>query len=146
MFDGRHLPGTVSETKTICSKTTDKSKMYICPLKYSCPRTTQVDELVDFMIENFNRSYHTNKAPFGFYVHAAWFNVDESHFPAYIKFIDYLQTLKDVHLVSKFILNSQWPKFTVVNFFIHVLGWGSRPAEMGTKSDTLIENARFGDN
>lgn len=52
------------------------------------------------MIGNFNRSYRTNRAPFGFYVHSAWFDIAPHHFPAYIKFIDYLQTLKDVYIVS----------------------------------------------
>lgn len=52
------------------------------------------------MIKNFKRNYKSNKAPFGFYVHAAWFNVEAIHFQAYVKFIDYLQTLPDVFLVS----------------------------------------------
>ena len=56
------------------------------------------------MIENFNRTYLTNKAPFGFYVHAAWFFVSDAHFTAYVKFIDYLQTKRDVYLVKKKII------------------------------------------
>lgn len=53
------------------------------------------------MIGNFNQTYLTNKAPFGFYVHAAWFDANESHFKAYLKFVDYLQTLEDVYLVLR---------------------------------------------
>lgn len=52
------------------------------------------------MIENFNRTYLTNRAPTGFYVHAAWFDQNPIHFEAYVKFIDYLQTLDDVFLVG----------------------------------------------
>lgn len=52
------------------------------------------------MIGNFNRTYLTNRAPTGFYVHAAWFDQDPIHFEAYVKFIDYLQRLDDVFLVG----------------------------------------------
>lgn len=63
-------------------------------------RPEDVDGLVDFMIENFNRSYKTNKAPFGFFVHSAWFMVGQNHFNAFLKFIDYLQGLPDVYMVK----------------------------------------------
>lgn len=74
------------------------------------------------MIENFNRTYHSNKAPFGFYVHAAWFDVNPINYPAYLKFIDYLQTLRDVYLVRKFL--SQYTIFMnkQINFFYFILG------------------------
>lgn len=52
------------------------------------------------MITNFERHYNSNRAPFGFYVHAAWFISHENAFEAYLKFIDYLQTLDDVFISS----------------------------------------------
>lgn len=61
---------------------------------------TEEDEILEWFIYNFNVSYHGNRAPFGFYVHAAWFLVSEAHFGAYLKFVDYLQELDDVFLVS----------------------------------------------
>lgn len=68
---------------------------------YLCYRSPDdVNGLVDWMIGNFNQTYLTNKAPFGFYVHAAWFDANEIHFKAYVKFIDYLQQLNDVYLVQ----------------------------------------------
>lgn len=60
------------------------------------------------MVENFNRNYLTNKAPFGFFVHSAWFMVGQNHFAAFVKFIDYLQGLPDVYLVI--ILKKFYPK------------------------------------
>lgn len=63
-------------------------------------RPQDVDGLVQFMIENFERSYKTNKAPFGFFVHSAWFMVGRNHFEAFVKFIDYLEGLKDVYMVN----------------------------------------------
>ncbi|XP_065091171.1 chitin deacetylase 8 [Ochlerotatus camptorhynchus] len=72
-----------------------------CSMVDTClgmPNTTQ--GLFEFFKQNFEKSYLSNKAPFGFYVHAAWFNVSPVHFEAYKKFLDYLKTLKDVFLVN----------------------------------------------
>lgn len=52
------------------------------------------------MIENFNRNYRLNRAPMGFYVHAAWFDVSANHFEAYVRFVDYLNSLDDVFIVG----------------------------------------------
>jgi len=60
----------------------------------------ETDEIVAWMIENFNRHYNGTRSPFGFFVHAAWFLQTPIHFEAYLKFIDYLQTLKEVYIVS----------------------------------------------
>ena len=51
-------------------------------------------------MENFNRSYLSNKAPTGFHVHAAWFMGEEERIAAYGLFLDYLQTLPDVYIVG----------------------------------------------
>ncbi|XP_026471177.1 uncharacterized protein LOC113375456 [Ctenocephalides felis] len=58
------------------------------------------DEIVRWMVTNFNNSYHTNKAPFSVFVRTGWFASREVNFRAYNKFLDYLQTLPDVYLVS----------------------------------------------
>ncbi|KAF5278967.1 hypothetical protein FQA39_LY05645 [Lamprigera yunnana] len=58
------------------------------------------DDLLEFMKENFHRHYNGTRSPFGFYVHAAWFSKDIRNFHAYIGFLDYLQSLNDVYLVS----------------------------------------------
>lgn len=59
-----------------------------------------VDGLFKFMTDNFNVQYKGNRAPFGFYIHAAWFALNENNFLAYKKFIDYVLTLKDAYIVS----------------------------------------------
>lgn len=72
-----------------------------CAMVDTClgmPNTTQ--ELFEYFKKNFEQSYLSNKAPLGFYVHAAWFALSPVHFEAYKKFLDYLQTMKDVFLVS----------------------------------------------
>lgn len=55
---------------------------------------------MDWYISNFNTSYYGNRAPFGFYVHAAWFLTNEAHYKAYQRFVDYLQEKEDVYLVT----------------------------------------------
>ena len=59
------------------------------------------DALSQWFIDNFNIQYNGNRAPFGFYVHAAYFNVNPLRLDAYKKFVDYLQGLDDVFLVRK---------------------------------------------
>ncbi|EFA00992.1 chitin deacetylase 9 precursor [Tribolium castaneum] len=58
------------------------------------------DKLLQWFIDNFNVQYKGNKAPFGFYIHAAYFAVNPVRLEAYKKFVDYLQGLNDVYLVS----------------------------------------------
>lgn len=73
----------------------------ICAMVDSCQNIPDTeDELLEFFITNFNYQYKGNKAPFGFYVHAAWFLLNDIYFNAYLRFIDYLQTLDDVYIVS----------------------------------------------
>lgn len=72
-----------------------------CAMVDTClgmPNTTK--ELFEYFKQNFEQTYLTNKAPFGFYVHAAWFDVSPVHFEAYKMFLDYLQNLPDVYMVS----------------------------------------------
>lgn len=52
------------------------------------------------MKTNFDRHYRGNRAPFGVYIHAAWFQVRDSHLPAYKRLVDYMNSLPDVYLVT----------------------------------------------
>jgi hypothetical protein len=52
------------------------------------------------MKKNFHQTYKTNRAPIGFYTHAALFNANPVMFEAYKEFLDYLSTLKDVYMVG----------------------------------------------
>ncbi|XP_077287465.1 chitin deacetylase 8-like [Arctopsyche grandis] len=73
----------------------------VCSMVDACvnvPNTTNA--LLDWMKGEFNKQYTGNRAPLGFFVHAAWFTADEMRFETYLKFLDYLATLKDVFIVS----------------------------------------------
>lgn len=73
----------------------------VCAMVDACVNIpSEVDELFEWFKTNFNRTYTNNKAPFGFFVHAAWFQKIPNGLEAYIKFIDYLQSLEDVYIVN----------------------------------------------
>ncbi|XP_055839010.1 chitin deacetylase 8 [Episyrphus balteatus] len=80
----------------------EDTKGYKCAMLDACihmPNDTTKD-LVNWMISNFNRHYLTNRAPFGIYLHSAWFQKGEHYFEAFREFIRYLNKKPDVYFVS----------------------------------------------
>ncbi|XP_030388321.1 uncharacterized protein LOC115634611 [Scaptodrosophila lebanonensis] len=75
---------------------------YKCSMFDACvyPPEDNVDVLFEWMLENFNRHYKGNRAPFGIYLHAAWFARGANHFAALKKFLNHLTTMPDVYLTS----------------------------------------------
>jgi len=63
--------------------------------------TNTADEIKKFLERNFNRVYQGNRAPWGLYMHAAWFQGEEQqfHYDGYKMFVEYLSTLDDVWIV-----------------------------------------------
>lgn len=77
------------------------SKNLSCIMIDGCGDPATTAEALSFLKENFNRHYTTNKAPFGLYMNAnAWFLKGAHLFDAYDQFLQYLQTLNDVYVVS----------------------------------------------
>jgi peptidoglycan/xylan/chitin deacetylase (PgdA/CDA1 family) len=105
---------------------TDQANI-VCSMVDACVNIPDnTDDLLQWFIDNFNVQYLGNKAPFGFFVHAAYFNANPIHLEAYIKFVDYLQGLNDVFLVTpstaiKWIKNpvpiggGGWPECTQID-------------------------------
>ncbi|KAF4525365.1 hypothetical protein B566_EDAN014803 [Ephemera danica] len=58
------------------------------------------DDVFNFMKENFDRHYTGWREPFGVFLHAAWFQANETRFAGYEQFLDYLGGLNDVYIVS----------------------------------------------
>ncbi|KAK9739759.1 hypothetical protein QE152_g8712 [Popillia japonica] len=74
---------------------------YVCSMVDACIFVpTETDEILEFIKTNFHRHYDSNKAPFGFYMHAAWFQSNPNNYEAYLQFLDYLESLNDVYIVS----------------------------------------------
>lgn len=54
----------------------------------------------DMLLRNFNKSYNGNRAPFGLYMHAAWFFGDVTwHYEGYKMFLEEVGKLDDVWIV-----------------------------------------------
>ncbi|TDG50568.1 hypothetical protein AWZ03_002872 [Drosophila navojoa] len=75
---------------------------YSCSMIDACafPPADDVDALFEWMLENFNRHYKGNRAPFGMYLHAAWFSRGRNYFAAFKKFMQHLTTYPDVYMTS----------------------------------------------
>ena len=75
---------------------------YHCSMVDACQYLPEDDEeqMFQWMKSTFERHYKGNRAPFGVFLHAAWFWTRESHFPAYQRFVAYMNSMPDVYLVS----------------------------------------------
>lgn len=71
-----------------------------CAMLDSCTGVTGNQSTYDFLKYNFDIHYSTNRAPIGYFTHASWFLTDPTHYPGYLNFISYLQTLPDVYIVT----------------------------------------------
>ncbi|XP_022333733.2 uncharacterized protein LOC111130788 [Crassostrea virginica] len=79
---------------------TDYLGEYECVYVDGCNNPPPDEESAyNFLWENFNSYYKTNKAPFGINMHAAWFYVPD-RFRAMDRFIQDLLKLDDVYIVS----------------------------------------------
>lgn len=58
------------------------------------------EAMFQWMKSNFERNYLGSRAPFGVFIHAAWFLVRDSHWPAYKRLVEHMNSLPDVYLVS----------------------------------------------
>ncbi|KAL7738033.1 hypothetical protein ACLKA6_006386 [Drosophila palustris] len=75
---------------------------YSCSMIDACayPPEDDVNALFEWMLENFNRHYKSNRAPFGMYLHAAWFSRGRNNFAAFKKFMHHLTTYPDVYMTG----------------------------------------------
>ncbi|KAH9415740.1 chitin binding [Dermatophagoides pteronyssinus] len=77
-----------------------------CSMVDACSHPSTEDGVFENLLKNFNRHYHSNKAPFGLYFHSAWFNTAH-HKNGFLRFIDHILKNKDVYFVTKWQL-LQW--------------------------------------
>jgi len=78
-----------------------------CSMVDTCTPVPQTQkEMYDLLIRNFNDQYNGNRAPFGVFVHAGYFNGSSEgdevaqRRRGYEQFIDHILTLGDVYIVS----------------------------------------------
>lgn len=74
-----------------------------CPMVDSCffvPKLDDEDEWFDFILINFERHYHGNRAPFGFYIHEWYLRFNPAVKRALARFMDLINSLNDVFMVN----------------------------------------------
>jgi len=74
-----------------------------CSMLDACIGFTQntPEEIKEFLMRNFNRVYTGSKAPWGLYMHAAWFygEYEKTHYVGYKMFLEEIVKLDDVWIV-----------------------------------------------
>ncbi|KAH7975910.1 chitin deacetylase 7 [Rhipicephalus sanguineus] len=71
-----------------------------CAMPDTCaPKPTTKDDTLDFLRSNFERYYHTNRAPFPVFIHETWLWTPGRR-QGYLSFVDWLLTLEDVFVVT----------------------------------------------
>ena len=79
----------------------DQTSGIKCGVLDTCTHPFITDESIwfNFFVNNFNRHYEGNRAPFGIYAHAAWFFYP-GRLEGLMAFLDWLQEKDDIYIVS----------------------------------------------
>lgn len=71
-----------------------------CPYLDQCVFThMETGDILDWLKEDFNRHYQSNKAPYNLAIHTNWFQTEEQR-DAMSNFLDWLQEKEDVYFVT----------------------------------------------
>ncbi|XP_049306369.1 chitin deacetylase 1 isoform X1 [Bactrocera dorsalis] len=73
---------------------------FTCGMIDSCPSQLNGDDVYRMLSHNFKRHYLSNRAPFGIYFHATWFN-NNNYLEAFLRFMDDMRQLTDVYFVTQ---------------------------------------------
>lgn len=71
-----------------------------CPMLDGCRYQEDAESIQRMLTRNFLEHYTSNKAPFPMFYHAAWFKSKPHREEAVVKFLDSIQALPDVYLVT----------------------------------------------
>ncbi|XP_075525553.1 chitin deacetylase 7-like isoform X3 [Dermacentor variabilis] len=71
-----------------------------CSMPDACtPQPTTEEDTLDYLRSNFERYYHTNRAPFPVFIHETWLQNPRRR-QGYLSFVDWLLTMDDVFVVT----------------------------------------------
>lgn len=70
-----------------------------CSMVDACQAPDTADDVHKMMMDNFNRHYKSNRAPFGIFYHSAWFNQDHRR-KGFIRFMDEIMSKDDVYFIT----------------------------------------------
>ena len=75
----------------------------VCSMMDGCvfPVMKTTEEWLEFLTSNFDKHYNGNRAPFGVYAHSAWFSMQGNPLEAFNTFLDKIQSLPEVYIVTQ---------------------------------------------
>nr|XP_036226970.1 chitin deacetylase 1 isoform X1 [Bactrocera oleae] len=101
---------------------------FTCGMIDSCPSQLNGDDVYRMLSHNFKRHYLSNRAPFGLYFHATWFN-NNNYLEAFLRFMDDLQKLSDVYFVTQQQV-IQWMRRPKITPHLNTFDpWGCKPRQ-----------------
>lgn len=71
-----------------------------CAMLDACTVPQSEDDWFNFFMNNFNKHYQENRAPFGVYSHSAWYYFGAQRASALNKFLDEIASKDDVYLIT----------------------------------------------
>ena len=72
-----------------------------CGMLDSCTYPQNQQQVYDLLVANFERHYNGNRAPFGIYLHVAWFfDTTKNRIEGLLQFLDYAANLQDTYIVT----------------------------------------------
>lgn len=78
-----------------------QSTGFPCSMLDACTAPYSEDLWYEFLVDNFNLHYQTNKSPFGIHAHSAWFFLRPERVNAMNRFLDYILEKGDVYIVTQ---------------------------------------------
>ena len=71
-----------------------------CSMADGCFYTEEADAIQKIFTQNFLNHYTKTKAPFPFFIHAAWFFNNQNRVKGFLNFVDTILQLPDVYFVT----------------------------------------------
>ena len=79
----------------------EQSSGFTCSVIDACTAPFTEDDWLQFLVDNFFKHYNGNRSPFGIYGHSAWFIGWQWRVNAMNRFLDMLDQMDDVYVVTQ---------------------------------------------
>lgn len=78
-----------------------QSNGHICSMLDGCTAPLTEDDWFNFLMDNFNTHYYSNRSPFGIHLHAAWFFLRPDRVKAMNRFLDKVLAMGNVYVLTQ---------------------------------------------
>ncbi len=80
----------------------DQGTAYPCNMLDACTAPQSEEDWFNFLMDNFYNHYNGSRAPYGLYAHSAWFYLSSGRDRAMMSFLDKMQEMEDVYIVTHY--------------------------------------------